>query len=63
MTIVELLNSPEGNCARLAIGDRWLCGDDKGGFHVYQRGYRRKITRCIIQTEIEFEAVQALLYG
>lgn len=61
MKINELLQSETWN-ARISInGDRWLCGNEKGGYIVYEHKYRAKDTTIIVETNNEDYAVAVLL--
>ncbi len=60
MNIVKALQSKD-NCLRISCGDRWLCGDGKGGFVVYEnKPYARKTT-IVCETITETVAVDALI--
>ena len=61
MNIIEALQSEDFNL-RITKDNRWLCGDNKGGWIIYEFKPYTKDTIVIIETNNETIAIANLLY-
>jgi len=62
MSIIELLQEKD-TVARLSCTPRWMVGDGRGGWIVFEHKYRAKNVNIILETNDESAAVEALLVG
>lgn len=61
MNIVQALQDKDNQLRISGSYNRWMCGDGKGGWIVYERRRHARNTTVVCETKSEDKAIEALL--